>query len=432
MASNDNFAAGLKSEAKSLLNMTSASGIVWNLEGELVKYGETPEDEEIEQLINWIRSSSEGTKNMFHTHCLSSVAHQFDSIKKSASGIFFLNISPAGDQYILWFRREKIVISLQDSKDNEKFSPQYFDKIFKRGYSESWNKGDINNAVKLKNSITNYIIQSSERLKKHNEQLEKLIEERTQSLQMEIKKRKKAEEKMSESLEELKRSNYELENFAYVASHDLQEPLRKIQAFSGRLKKVLNNDELDKRASDYFNRLTNAAERMQKLINDLLSYSRVTTHAKPFAEVDMDALLNGVLSDLQVKISERKAVVTLDKIGKIDGDKHQLHRLFQNLIQNALKFHKKNVPPVVKIINQSRDDLCIISVKDNGIGFENNYAYKIFELFERLHGRSDYEGTGLGLAICKKIVERHHGHITTKSKPGEGAEFIISLPYRHG
>ena len=236
----------------------------------------------------------------------------------------------------------------------------------------------------------------------------------------------------------LKKSNQELQDFAYVASHDLQEPLRKVITFGDRLKDRYDG-VIGEQGRDYINRMQNAAERMQTLINDLLTYSRVTTKAQPFVPVDLTKIAHEVIADLEVRIEQTGGHVEIGDLPTIDADPFQMRQLLQNIIGNALKFHKKGEPPRVKIhcaiLNRpdhqdshSHDDMCQIIVEDHGIGFDEKYAEQIFAVFQRLHGKQEYEGTGVGLAVCRKIIERHGGNITAKSTPGKGATFIMNLP----
>ncbi len=272
--------------------------------------------------------------------------------------------------------------------------------------------------------------------------------------------------------QELTRSNAELQQFASIASHDLQEPLRKIQAFGDQLK-TKYNQALTEQGQDYVQRMQNAAGRMQTLINDLLTLSRITTKAQPFVPVDLAQVVQEVLSDLEVRVQESNAQVEVGSLPTIDADPLQMRQLLQNLIGNALKFHKTIEPPRVRVYSQVLKDeeqhsaletmlpanvpsltrvglgwiepppeqmdgqlsgnsttpkRCQIMVEDNGIGFDEKYLDRIFNVFQRLHGRSEYEGTGMGLAICRKIAERHSGSLTAKSTPGQGATFIVTLP----
>lgn len=233
--------------------------------------------------------------------------------------------------------------------------------------------------------------------------------------------------------ERLEVSNRELQDFAYVASHDLQEPLRKIQAFGGRLEDKFG-DKLEGRGRDYLDRMLDAAARMQRLINDLLTFSRVTTKAQPFVPVDLSEVAEDVVSDLETRIEDTGGSVKVEELSEVEADPTQMRQLLQNLIGNALKFHREDVPPVVKVESRllgepggQKNGLCEVRVADNGIGFDEKYLDRIFTPFERLHGRMEYGGTGIGLAVCRKIVERHGGEITAESKPGEGTTFIFTL-----
>jgi PAS domain S-box-containing protein len=260
------------------------------------------------------------------------------------------------------------------------------------------------------------------------------------ALQAEVKKRIRIEYDLRLLTTKLEQSNRELQDFAYVASHDLQEPLRKIQTFSDRLKSKFG-DVLTEQGKDYLERMQNAAKRSQNLINDLLAFSRVTTKAKAFTVIDLMDVLKGVLSDLEVKIEQLHAQIEIEDLREIEADPLQMQQLFQNLIGNALKFHRLDITPIIRIQGQvleshdinSPSDLEItqwyqITIADNGIGFEEKYVDRIFNVFQRLHNRDTYEGTGVGLAICRKIVERHHGELTAHSVLGTGSTFMITLP----
>lgn len=239
--------------------------------------------------------------------------------------------------------------------------------------------------------------------------------------------------------ESLQRSNRELEQFASVASHDLQEPLRKIQAFGDRLQTRCAQG-LGDQGRDYLERMLSSATRMRSLIDALLSFSRVTTKAQPFTAVDLSATAQDVVSDLESRIENAGGRVEIGALPTLEADPLQMRQLLQNLISNGLKFARPSEPPVVRVESRilpkvegngevSRFELL---VRDNGIGFEEVYLDRIFELFQRLHGRQEYEGTGMGLAICRKIVERHGGTITARSAPEEGATFVVNLPLRQG
>jgi len=235
--------------------------------------------------------------------------------------------------------------------------------------------------------------------------------------------------------EELKRSNQELEDFAFVASHDLQEPLRKIRAFSDRLI-TRCNDQLDSKGQDYLQRMNNAAARMSTLIQDLLGFSRIKTRGKPFDKVDLNNIIDVVLDDLEMALDESKGKIIANDLPTITADASQLHQLFLNILSNAIKFRQPEVQPHItinygvehkKIKNITTEYHCI-KVSDNGIGFDTTYTDKIFIPFQRLHAREDYEGTGIGLAICRRIIERHGGYIEVTSEINKGTNFYLYIP----
>ena len=260
-----------------------------------------------------------------------------------------------------------------------------------------------------------------------------------------VTERTEADERFASKVAELARSNSELEQFAFVASHDLQEPLRKIQAFGDRLKARVG-ESLTPEASDYLGRMQNAAARMQGLIDGLLMYSRVLTRAQPFTRVDLSVVVREVVEDLEVRIEKAGAAVDIGELPSIEADALQVRQLLQNLIGNALKFQPPGNKPHVKVSARvvsgarwanevsghtellTRQEMCELTVEDNGIGFDEAYLKRLFVVFQRLHSRSEFEGTGIGLAVCRKIATRHGGFITARSRPGEGSTFVVLLP----
>jgi PAS domain S-box-containing protein len=251
--------------------------------------------------------------------------------------------------------------------------------------------------------------------------------------------RKAAEDKIRAYATKLERSNRELESFASIASHDLQEPLRKIRAFGDRLA-TKHGEALGPEGCDYLERMRGAAARMQDLIENLLTFSRVTTKAQPFVRVDLGRVAREVVCDLESRVEQTGGTIHLGELLVVEADAMQMRQLFQNLLGNALKFHRPGVPPIVSVTSRvlprergadpESGDRCEVCVGDNGLGFEQQYAERIFGLFQRLHGRTEFEGTGIGLAICRKIVERHGGVIVACSTPQDGSRFTITLPLR--
>jgi PAS domain S-box-containing protein len=253
--------------------------------------------------------------------------------------------------------------------------------------------------------------------------------------------RKRVDEKLKLYSAKLERSNRELQDFAQVASHDLQEPLRKILSFGDRLR-TKASESLDAESQDYLQRMCNAAARMQTLINDLMAFSRVEIKGQAFVPTDLGVIAREVSADLETRIEQAGGRVEIEKLPIIDADPMQMRQLLQNLIGNSLKYFRSGVPPVVRIycqkpqapppdsLNESGParEFCEILVTDNGIGFDEKYLDRIFTVFQRLHKKGEYEGTGVGLAICRKIVDRHNGTITARSSPGQGATFVVTLP----
>ena len=248
------------------------------------------------------------------------------------------------------------------------------------------------------------------------------------SIIRDITERKRTEEALARYTQDLARSNAELEQFAYVASHDLQEPLRAV-AGTVQLLKQRYHGQLDARADEFISHAVDGATRMQALIGDLLAYSRVGTGGKPFEPTDCAAMLKNVLTNLAVAIRESSAVVTHDALPTVMADPTQMSQLLQNLIGNALKFRGER-PPEIQVSAERREGAWQFSVRDNGIGLEPQYLERIFRVFQRLHTRREYPGTGIGLAICKRIVERHGGSIWAESAPGRGSTFYFTLPGR--
>lgn len=243
---------------------------------------------------------------------------------------------------------------------------------------------------------------------------------------IDITDRKLAEEELKNTLANLERSNKELEQFAYVASHDLQEPLRMISSYTQLLERRYK-DKLDKDANDFIQFAVDGANRMQKLINDLLDYSRISSKGKEFTKVDLSQILGQTISNLHQLISENSAFVTNEDLPVLNVDESQIIRVFQNLIENAIKYKKKTELPKIHISCEMKNDFYEFAVRDNGIGIDMQFHDRIFIIFQRLHSKEEYSGTGIGLSICKRIIERHGGKIWFESKVNEGTTFYFTL-----
>ncbi|MBV9989537.1 MAG: response regulator [Chitinophagaceae bacterium] len=282
-------------------------------------------------------------------------------------------------------------------------------------------------------------------LYKKNHQLlaqEEKLRAINKSLENEIKERKNSEEKINElnkkllaNIESLEAANKELDRFAFMASHDMQEPLRKIRTFSDLLS-IKHKDQLDDDAQSKIKIIQKAAERMQGLIKDILTFSKVSNETQPFVKTDLGNLVNEVIDELDSAVREKAASIDLSPLPSIPVNPVLMKSLFLNLIGNAIKYSKPDVPPQIKIYCDNIDTdkktghtrYYRIFIKDNGIGFDQKYAEQIFDMFKRLHVHTEYEGTGIGLALCKQIMEKHNGYINAVSTENEGATFIISLP----
>lgn len=269
------------------------------------------------------------------------------------------------------------------------------------------------------------------------------------NLENEVNERKLSEEKVKElnkqlleNIDHLELANRDLDRFAFMSSHDLQEPLRKIRTFSDLLYSKYSHS-LDDDAVRYISRIQKSAERMQQLITDILEFSKVSYDTNSYINTDLNVLVDEVIADLEPTVTEKKAKINIKHLPCIEVKPGLMRPLLSNLIENALKYSKKDVAPEINIYAESNGEghkrkltkvngktFCKIFVQDNGIGFDQKYAEKIFDMFVRLHGNSEYEGTGIGLALCKQIVEKHHGFISALSKENEGATFIISLPVK--
>jgi light-regulated signal transduction histidine kinase (bacteriophytochrome) len=277
--------------------------------------------------------------------------------------------------------------------------------------------------------------QAAEALRKAHDELEIRIQERTaelvetnEELQMEITERKRAQEKLKRLVTDLERSNWELNQFAKVASHDLQEPLRMVASYTQLLEKRYK-DKLDSDAKEFIGFAVEGATRMQRLINDLLAYSHVGTRDKPFEVTDCYSVLGQAIANLRPGIEANHAIIANDDLPSVMVDASQMVQLFQNLIGNAIKFCGERSPRIHVSARQKGDEW-VFSVQDNGIGIESQYKEKIFVVFQRLHAPEEYPGTGMGLAICKKIVERHGGRIWVDSESGKGSTFYFTIPVR--
>lgn len=278
------------------------------------------------------------------------------------------------------------------------------------------------------------LLMQEQTLKSINKNLESEIHERIVSEE----KVKELNHKLLQNIERLESANKELDRFAFMASHDLQEPLRKIITFSDRLSSKYSS-QIDEEADMYINRIQTAAERMRILIKDILALSKIVADKNAFVETNLNSLVSEVLTEMELGIKEKEAKVLVEKLPLLPINPVLIRSLFQNLISNSLKYSRKNVKPIIRISaeisfertnaeNNEKAKYHRIHITDNGIGFDQKDSEQIFSIFKRLHFNNEFEGTGIGLAICKKIIEQHDGFISARSKLNEGSTFIISLP----
>ncbi|MEW5820626.1 MAG: PocR ligand-binding domain-containing protein [Cyanobacteriota bacterium] len=344
------------------------------------------------------------------------------SVEKSSNSVYWVN-SNGKIQYV----NEKAINFFGYSK-NEFLNMHIYDldeSLDNHTWKKHWEQLKVQKALsietryKKKNNQYANVLLSANYIKEGDKEFKF-------AFVIDISTRIQTEHKLKQTLEDLKRSNRELEQFAYVASHDLQEPLRMVASYVQLLKRRYA-DKLDTDAIEFIDYAVDGANRMKNLINDLLTFSRVGTRGKPFEKTDMNHCLNQVFTDLQMIINDSNASITNDDLPVIYADKIQMIQLFQNLISNAIKF-KGNSDPVIHVSFKEEPDHWLFSVKDNGIGINSDFFDRIFIIFQRLHSIADYSGTGIGLSICKKIAERHKGKIWVESAEGTGSTFFFTIP----
>jgi chemotaxis family two-component system sensor kinase Cph1 len=405
MSQAENFIDGLMQHEPNLLDLADAKGAAICFSGQWTTIGQTPPAEELDYLVQWLAKTVDA--DIFYTDALPLVYSDAERFKDVASGLLAIPISKRS--YVLWFRPEVIqtvnwggdpnhAYELQQSGDELRLCPRQSFELWKetvRLKSLPWKSIELKATLELRKAIVNIVLRQAEEL--------------------------------ALLAQDLERSNGELKKFAYVASHDLQEPLNQVANYV-QLLEMRYNAALDQDAKDFIDFAVEGVSLMQTLIDDVLAYSKVDLQGIEWQLTEVDTALNQALGNLRGRIAETSAQITWDAMPTIVADGTQLMQLFQNLIGNAIKFKQPQEPPQIHIGVQRQEDAWLFSVQDNGIGIDPQFADRVFVIFQRLHTRDEYPGSGMGLAICKKIVECHRGRIWVQSALGQGATFCFTIP----
>ncbi len=404
MSQEENFIAGLVQHQPNLLELTDAQGAAIYFAGQWTIVGQTPPEEDLNFLVQWLKKNI--AEEVFYTDSLPRIYSDAERFKDVGSGLLALSISERN--YVLWFRPEVIqtvnwggdpskAIEAKHLEGIVQLSPRKSFELWKetvRLKSLPWQAVEIQAALELRKAIVNLILRQADEL--------------------------------AQLANDLERSNADLKKFAYVASHDLQEPLNQVANYV-QLLEMRYNQQLDEDAQEFIQFAVEGVSLMQTLIDDVLAYSKVDMQAIEFELTNVEASLDRALHHLRGRIHETGATVTYDAMPTVMADRTQLMQLFQNLIGNAIKFRSEQ-PPQIHIGAQRLEDAWLFSVKDNGIGIDPRFGERIFVIFQRLHTRDEYPGTGMGLAICKKIIECHRGQIWLESELDQGATFYFTIP----
>ncbi|MBD2196545.1 MULTISPECIES: sensor histidine kinase [Calothrix] len=404
MSQEENFIDGLVKHQPNLLDLTSAQGAAVCFGEHCTVIGETPNEEDLSFLVQWLKNNVQ--EEVFYTDSLPQIYPDAEKFKNVASGLLAIPISKRN--YVLWFRPEVIqtvnwggnpneAFAVNQSEGNLRLVPRKSFELWKETVqltSLPWQFAEIKAALELRKAIINIVLRQADEL--------------------------------AQLAHDLERSNAELKKFAYVASHDLQEPLNQVANYV-QLLEMRYEAELDEDAKEFINFAVEGVSLMQTLIDDVLAYSKVDMQAIAFGLTEVETPLNRALSNLRGRIHETGAIIKHDPLPTVMADSTQLMQLFQNLIGNAIKFRSNNTPQI-HIGAERLDDEWLFSVRDNGIGIDPRFSDRIFVIFQRLHTREEYPGTGMGLAICKKIIECHRGRIWVESQLGAGASFYFTIP----
>ncbi|MEW5860931.1 MAG: ATP-binding protein [Cyanobacteriota bacterium] len=404
MSQEENFIDGLVKHQPNLLDLANAKGAAVCFGGNCTVVGETPTEEELNFLVQWLRNNVD--EEVFYSDSLPHIYPDAERFKNVASGLLAIPISQ--NNYVLWFRPEVIqtvnwggdpnkAFEVNQSEGSIRLCPRKSFELWKetvRLTSLPWKQVEIKAALELRKAIINIVLRQADEL--------------------------------AQLAQDLERSNAELKKFAYVASHDLQEPLNQVANYV-QLLEMRYQEQLDEDAKEFIGFTVEGVSLMQTLIDDVLAYSKVDMQAIEFEMTGVETALDRALANLRGRISETGAAIAHDPLPTVMADSTQLMQLFQNLIGNAIKF-RSDQPPEIHVGASRLEDAWLFSVRDNGIGIDPQFSDRIFVIFQRLHTRDEYQGTGMGLAICKKIVECHRGRIWVESQLGQGATFYFTIP----
>ncbi|MBD2311716.1 GAF domain-containing protein [Desertifilum sp. FACHB-1129] len=405
MSEDENFIDGLVQHEPNLLDLANAKGAAICFGGRWTTLGQTPSEEELNYLAQWLGKTVDS--EIFYTDSLPLIYSDAERFKDVASGLLAIPISKRS--YVLWFRPEVIqtvnwggdphhAYELKESGNDLRLCPRKSFELWKetvRLKSLPWKPVEIKATLELRKAIVNIVLRQAEEL--------------------------------AILAQDLERSNAELKKFAYVASHDLQEPLNQVANYV-QLLEMRYHSQLDNDATEFIDFAVEGVSLMQTLIDDVLAYSKVDLQGIDWELTTVGDALKRALNNLRGRIGETEAEITFDPMPTIVADGTQLMQLFQNLVGNAIKFKQKDQAPKVHIGVQRQEEAWLFSVKDNGIGFDPQFSDRIFVIFQRLHTRDEYPGSGMGLAICKKIVECHRGRIWVESELGQGSTFYFTIP----
>ncbi len=404
MSQEENFIDGLVKHQPNILNLTSAQGAAICFGGNYTLIGETPTEEELNHLIQWLKTNV--NEEVFYTDSLPRIYPDAQNFKNVASGLLAIPISKRN--YVLWFRPEVIqtvnwggdpnqAFELHQSDGNMRLCPRKSFELWKQTVSLTslpWQYVEVKAALELRKAIVNIVLRQADEL--------------------------------AQLAHDLELTNAELKKFAYVASHDLQEPLNQVANYV-QLLEMRYTEELDEDAKEFITFAVEGVNLMQTLIDDVLAYSKVDVQAIEFELTEVETALERAVANLRKRIQEANAIITHDPLPTVMADSTQLMQLFLNLVGNAIKF-RSDKPPEIHISASRLEDEWLFSVQDNGIGIDPRFSDRIFVIFQRLHTRDEYPGSGMGLAICKKIIECHRGRIWVESQLGEGATFYFTIP----